>query len=162
MLSQKWCNVRTRGDFSTAVPHGSSTGLQPDIWKGGHGECQQRYTCKKTNKQKKNSKNRPQPAAPSKQQLSCFIRSPLNSDRTQILPAIFLVLRKKDSRRIETKYIFQFWIPNSYIIPVFAVIIDPRFPDYGKVELIFSEGPERIPGKFCLCSFFLISKHRID
>ncbi|XP_054889731.1 tensin-3-like [Poeciliopsis prolifica] len=23
---------------------------------------------------------------------------------------------------------------------------DPRFPDYGKVELIFSEGPERIPG----------------
>ncbi|XP_060939824.1 tensin-3-like isoform X2 [Limanda limanda] len=23
---------------------------------------------------------------------------------------------------------------------------DPRFPDYGKVELVFSEGPERIPG----------------
>uniref|UniRef100_A0A8D3DE01 Tensin 3 n=1 Tax=Scophthalmus maximus TaxID=52904 RepID=A0A8D3DE01_SCOMX len=23
---------------------------------------------------------------------------------------------------------------------------DPRFPDYGKVELMFSEGPERIPG----------------
>uniref|UniRef100_A0A8C9XGH2 Tensin 3 n=1 Tax=Sander lucioperca TaxID=283035 RepID=A0A8C9XGH2_SANLU len=25
---------------------------------------------------------------------------------------------------------------------------DPRFADYGKVELVFSEGPERIPGRF--------------
>uniref|UniRef100_A0A7N8XG59 Tensin 3 n=1 Tax=Mastacembelus armatus TaxID=205130 RepID=A0A7N8XG59_9TELE len=24
---------------------------------------------------------------------------------------------------------------------------DPRFPDYGKVELVFSEGPEKIPGR---------------
>lgn len=27
-----------------------------------------------------------------------------------------------------------------------SVISDPRFPDYGKVELVFSEGPEKIPG----------------
>lgn len=26
--------------------------------------------------------------------------------------------------------------------------VDPRFPEYGKVELVFSEGPERIPGRF--------------
>uniref|UniRef100_A0AAQ5ZT81 Tensin 3 n=1 Tax=Amphiprion ocellaris TaxID=80972 RepID=A0AAQ5ZT81_AMPOC len=27
---------------------------------------------------------------------------------------------------------------------------DSRFPDYGKVELVFSEGPERIPGRFLM------------
>ena len=36
-----------------------------------------------------------------------------------------------------------------------AYISDPRFADYGKVELVFSEGPERIPGRSPnLFSFF--------
>lgn len=34
-------------------------------------------------------------------------------------------------------------------------IPDPRFPDYGKVELVFSEGPERIPG-WSLSPFFFV------
>lgn len=40
-----------------------------------------------------------------------------------------------------------------------AHIADPRFADYGKVELVFSEGPEKIPGRLLTvlfwASFFL-------
>lgn len=44
-----------------------------------------------------------------------------------------------------------------------AYIPDPRFADYGKVELVFSEGPERIPGRspnllLFFFSFFFFSK----
>lgn len=37
-------------------------------------------------------------------------------------------------------------------------IPDPRFPDYGKVELVFSEGPERIPGRLLALAFFFFFK----
>lgn len=40
-----------------------------------------------------------------------------------------------------------------------AYIPDPRFADYGKVELVFSEGPERIPGRSPnLLLFFFFQK----
>lgn len=32
-------------------------------------------------------------------------------------------------------------------------IPDPRFADYGKVELVFSEGPEKIPGRLLTVCF---------
>lgn len=35
-----------------------------------------------------------------------------------------------------------------------AHIADPRFADYGKVELVFSEGPEKIPGRLLTVLFW--------
>lgn len=49
---------------------------------------------------------------------------------------------------------FYFWVAtlNAFLS---AYIPDPRFADYGKVELVFSEGPEKIPGRSLTLSFFL-------
>lgn len=35
-----------------------------------------------------------------------------------------------------------------------AHIADPRFADYSKVELVFSEGPEKIPGRLLTVLFW--------
>lgn len=47
---------------------------------------------------------------------------------------------------------FHFWVATLMAF-LCAHIPDPRFADYGKVELVFSEGPEKIPGT--LLTFFL-------
>lgn len=48
---------------------------------------------------------------------------------------------------------FHFWMATLMAF-LCAYIPDPRFPDYGKVELVFSEGPERIPGRFLTLELF--------
>lgn len=57
-----------------------------------------------------------------------------------------------------TPFVFPFISGCTSNTPVCLHFPDSRFSDYGKVELVFSEGPEKIPGRFLtylLSLFFL-------
>ena len=100
-----------------------------------------------------NNKNRSQRAATSFWQLLCCRQHLQGSIWTQFRvgsfrPIILFLGNVTCTGRKLFSQTTQFMFPFFWMAFLCVHIPDPRFPDYGKVELVFSEGPERIPGRF--------------
>lgn len=123
---QPLCQQAAR--LPTPVPHRPSAGTHPDVLQGGPGPCQPRYF------------------------ISCRPPTEVNCSNTSI----------RKPRLPQCQHSFALLIsgrcgapwqhgPCQLLVWPCVFLSDPDFPEGGKVDLLFADGPDRISGRFWFC-----------